>query len=110
VEEQTTFRLLVLAKAKERGLTFSSLQSQGKTPVATYTTTKDALAQYIQKTYSSKGGTNVAQSLEELETVDLSKEEPERSLSKETEDAAMKLVDQAGLDIGYARHLVGPGS
>ena len=89
-------------KAKERELKFSPLQYQGKTPVATYATTKDALVQYIQKTY--KGGTDVAQSLEDLKTVDLGKEEPTRSISGET-DAAMKLVDQAGLDIKYQEQL-----
>ena len=53
----------------ERELKFSPIQTQGKTPVATYATTKDALIQQIQKTY--RGGIDVGKSLEDMKVVDL---------------------------------------
>ena len=90
------------AKTKERELKFSPLQYQGKTTVATYATTRDALIQHIQKTY--RGGIDVAKSLEDMKTVDLTQEEPQRTISAET-DPAVRLVDQAGLDIKYQEQL-----
>jgi hypothetical protein len=46
-----------VTKPKERELKFSPIQYQGRTTVATYATTKDALIQHIQKTY--RGGIDV---------------------------------------------------
>jgi hypothetical protein len=65
-------------KTKEREIKFSPMQYQGtKVQVTTYATTKEVLIQYIQKTY--RGGMDVARSLEDMQKVDLSKEEPVRA-------------------------------
>jgi hypothetical protein len=60
--------------------------------VATYATTRDAVIQHIRRTYT--GGIDVGQSiLEAMKMVDLTVEEPTRTLTTET-DAARMLVDQ----------------
>ena len=56
-------------KAKERELKFSPLQYQGKTAVATYATTRDALIKYIQKTY--RGGIDVAKCWRYIKELDI---------------------------------------
>lgn len=52
---------------------------QGRTPAATYATTKDAVIQLIEKTY--KGGADIGKSLEDMIAVDLSTEAPTRTIS-----------------------------
>ena len=89
-------------KSTERELKFSPNSYQGKTQAATYATTKDAIIQHIQKSY--KGGQDVSKSLEDMRAVDLTTVEPVRTISNET-DAAVKVVDQAGLDIKYQEEL-----
>jgi hypothetical protein len=90
------------SKHLERELKFSPHQYQGKTQAATYATTKDAIIQHVQKSY--KGGQDVSKSLEDMIVVDLANVEPTRSISSET-DPAVKVVDQAGLDIKYQEEL-----
>jgi hypothetical protein len=58
----------------ERELKFSPHQYQGKTPLATYATMKDAIIQHIQKSY--KGGQDVSKSLEDMIVADLANAEP----------------------------------
>ena len=79
---------------------FSWSQYQGKNQTATYATTKDALIQHIQKSY--KAGQDVAESLEEMQVINLANLEPCRGISQET-DNAMKIVKQTGLDIKYQK-------
>ena len=75
---------------------------QGKSNAATYTTTRDAMIQYIQKNY--KGGIDVGKSLEDMSKVDLDTLQPTRIISSQA-DAARKIVDQPGLDIKYQEEL-----
>ncbi len=89
-------------KSQERELKFSPHQYQSRNTVTTYATTRDAIIQHIQKTY--KAGQDVAKSLEDMQAVDLTAVEPIRIISGET-DAAVKVVDQAGLDIKYQEEL-----
>ena len=78
-------------------------QTVGKTHVATYATTKDAIEQYIQKEWT-KGGYDVAQSLRNLQEVDIDAERPSRSLSVATKQED-KVDEQAGIDIRYQEEL-----
>jgi hypothetical protein len=89
-------------KSQERELKFSPHQYQGRNNNTTYATTRDAIIQHIQKTY--KAGQDVAKSLEDMRALDLTTVEPTRTISAET-DPAMKVVDQAGLDIKYQEEL-----
>jgi hypothetical protein len=90
------------SQSAERELKFSPHSFQGKTQAATYTTTKDAIIQHVQKSY--KGGQDVGKSLEDMIVVDLAIAEPQQRISNET-DAAVKVVDQSGLDIKYQEEL-----
>jgi len=75
---------------------------QGKPQAATYTTVKDAVIQFVQKTF--KEGNDIAQSLKDGKVYDLSKEEPEREISKAS-DATKATLEQAGFDIKYQEEL-----
>ncbi len=77
---------------------FSPHQYQSRNTITTYATTRDVIIQHIQKTYNT--GQDVAKSLEDMQAVDLTAVEPTRIISGET-DVAVKVVDQAGLDIKY---------
>jgi len=75
---------------------------QGKPQVATYGTVKDAIIQFIQKTF--KDGNDVAQSLKDAKIIDLNKDEPVREISKQS-DADKAAFEQAGYDIKYQEEL-----
>jgi hypothetical protein len=90
------------SKPQERELKLSPMRYQGKTNTATYTTTRDAMIQYIRKNY--KGGINVGESMEDMSKVDLEKLQPSRDISI-IADPIAKVVDQAGLDIKYQEEL-----
>ncbi len=75
---------------------------QGKLQAATYTTIKDAVIQFIQKTF--KDGNDIVQSLKDGKVYDLSKEEPEREISKAM-DATKATLEQVGFDIKYQEEL-----
>ena len=75
---------------------------QGKGQTATYATVKEAIIQYVQKTF--KDGNDIAQSLKDLEVFDMSKEEPARVISSEA-DATKAALEQTGLDIKYQEEL-----
>jgi hypothetical protein len=89
-------------KSAERELKFAPVSNQGKNSVATYATTRDAVIQHIRRTYT--GGIDVGESIEAMKMVDLTVEEPTRTLTTET-DAARMLVDQKGLDMKYQARL-----
>ena len=75
---------------------------QGKPQTATYATVKDAVIQFVQKTF--KDGNDIAQSLKDGKVYDLDKEEPEREISTAT-DATKATLEQAGFDIKYQEEL-----
>ncbi len=81
---------------------FSPHQYQSRNTVTTYATTSDAIINHIQKTYRT--GQDIAKSLEVMQAVNLAAVEPTRIISGET-GAAVKVVDQAGLDIKYQEEL-----
>ena len=56
-------------KPQERELKFSTITNQGKTSVATYATTRDAVVSQIRKTY--RGGIDIGQSIENGMKIDL---------------------------------------
>ena len=89
-------------KTQEREVKFSPINYQGKTTVATYATTKDAVVQHIRKTY--RGGIDIGQSIEDGVILDLNTRMPVRSISTRT-DATEKVVDQSGLDIRFQEEL-----
>ena len=89
------------AKTPEREMKFSP-QTQGKAAYATYAMITDVVTQQIQKTF--RGGSDIAQSLEDMTIIDLRAVEPTRAISTEN-DAALKVVDQVGLDIKYQEEL-----
>jgi hypothetical protein len=76
--------------------------TQGKIQYATYATVKEAVVQYIQKTF--KGGHDVAKSLKDGKVVDLTLHEPDPELSMEN-DATKAAIEQAGMDIKYQEQL-----
>jgi hypothetical protein len=67
------------SKSAETELKFSPHSFQGKTQAATYAATKDAIIQYVQKSY--KGGQDVSKSLEDMIAVDLAIAEPQQTIS-----------------------------
>ena len=70
--------------------------TQGKPQSATYATVKEAVVQQVQKTF--KHGSNVAKSLKHLKLIDVSAEEPMRSISTNpNKDQAT--TEQKGMDI-----------
>ena len=75
---------------------------QSKAQTATYASVKDAIVQYILKTF--KDGNNVAQSIKDGKLFDLSKEEPTRTMSQAIDDDAAA-IEQVGLDIKYQEEL-----
>ena len=78
-----------------------SPHTQGKAQT-TYATVKDAIIQFIQRTY--KGGSDIAQSLEESKQIDLTKVKPQRLISQ-LEDAAKAAIEQSGMDMEYQEEL-----
>jgi hypothetical protein len=70
----------------------------------TYSTVKDAIIQYIQKTF--KDGDDVAQSLKEGKLIDLEAEKPVRGVSSSPVKSEATL-EQTGLDILYQEELRG---
>ena len=78
-----------MANSQNKEIKFSP-HTQGKAQCATYNTVKDAIIQYIQKTY--KDGNDVAQSLKNASAIDLAKEKPVRLISKE-EDKTKAAID-----------------
>ena len=68
---------------------------QGKPQSATYATVKDAIIQFIQKTY--KDGNDVAQSLKDGKEFDLASIEPTRGIAIDT-DENVAALQQGGLD------------
>ena len=74
-------------------------QVAGKTHVASYATTKDAIEQRIQKDWK-EGGYDVAQSLRQLELIDIDDDMPERQQSQ-MGTAADRKEEQAGFNILY---------
>ena len=86
---------------KQQDLKFAP-HVQSKAQTATYASVKDAIVQYILKTF--KDGNNVAQSIKDGKLFDLSKEEPTRTMSQAIDtDAAA--IEQVGLDIKYQEEL-----
>jgi len=74
---------------------------QGKPQVATYATVKDAVIQFVQKTF--KDGNDIAQSLKDGKVYNLSKEELERDLHSNG-------CDQSNFGTGRLRHQVSRGA
>ena len=86
---------------KQQDLKFAP-HVQSKAQTATYASVKDAIVQYILKTF--KDGNDVAQSIKDGKLFDLSKEEPTRTMSQAIDtDAAA--IEQVGLDIKYQEEL-----
>lgn len=77
-------------------------QNANKLQTATYTTIKDNIIQYIQKTY--KDGHDVAISLCNMQKKDLMNDKPTREQSTVT-NAAVKKIKQDGFDIKYQAQL-----
>ena len=75
---------------------------QSKAQTATYASVKDAIAQYILKTF--KDGNDVAQLIKDGKLFDLSKEEPTRTMSQAI-DADAAAIEQVGLNIKYQEEL-----
>ena len=75
---------------------------QGKPQAATYATVKNTVIQFIQKTF--KDGNDIAQSLKDGKVYNLSKEEPEREISKAM-DVTKATLEQACFDIKYQEEL-----
>jgi hypothetical protein len=71
---------------------------QGKAQSATYASVKEAIVQFVQKTF--KDGNDIAQSLKDLKLIDLNVEEPKRAISEET-SPRLAALEQSGLDIKY---------
>jgi hypothetical protein len=90
-----------MANSQNKEIKFSP-HTQGKAQCATYNTVKDAIIQYIQKTY--KDGNDVAQSLKEAKSIDLAKEKPVRLIST-LDDATKAAIEQSGMDMEYQEEL-----
>ncbi len=85
------------AAGQQRLLQFSP-NLGGKQHTATYATVKEAIIQYIQRTF--KDGHDTAESIENGVLINLDSEKPKREISKET-DPVKAQVEQAGLDIMF---------
>jgi hypothetical protein len=68
----------------------------------TYDTVKDHIEQHVQKTY--RNGQDAAVSIRNLSVIDLTPQEPNRGRATRT-DAAVKLEQQAGMEILYQAKL-----
>ena len=75
----------------------------GKTHVASYATTKDAIEQKIQSEWK-QGGYDIAKSLRDLEMIPIEDYRPERALSKLEVDKG-KAEEQGVIDICYQEEL-----
>jgi len=78
-------------------------QSVGKTHVASYATTKDAVEQKIQSEWK-QGGYDIAKSLRDLQMIPIEDYRPERYISKLDADKG-KAEEQSGMDIRYQEEL-----
>ena len=87
---------------KTKPLELKFAPQSGRTITATYASVKEAVIQHIQKTY--KNGFDVAQSLEDMQLIDLDKEKPIRQISTESE-ATAKAIEQDGFNIDYQEQL-----
>ena len=72
--------------------------SAGKQQTATYETVKDAIEQFVQKTYDE--GRDIAESLRAMQKKDLSSEKPTRRVSRLSDEKQAK-TEQDGFDIEY---------
>jgi hypothetical protein len=77
-------------------------QGNGKGNYASYATVKDHIVQQIQKTFEN--GDDVAQSLEEMELININAFEPKREISTEKDDTEREML-QKGMDIKYQEEL-----
>ena len=70
----------------------------GKGQQATYATVKDAIIQFVQKTF--KDGMDVAQSLEDGKAIDLIPDKPKRKISEQTDEQKATL-EQEEFDMDF---------
>src|SRR5210317_1239889 len=75
---------------------------QGRSNTSTYSSVKEAIVQYVQKTY--KNGHDIAKSLKDQTMINLDTEEPIRAISINNDDSE-RSIEQSGYDIKYQEQL-----